>query len=319
METVELAVVVPTFRRTERLRRLVDALERQTLDPQRWELVVVDDCTPGLDLDALRDAIGSERIRVRCLQTPANSGPAVARNVGWRSVGAPYLAFTDDDCVPAPGWLAAGLSALVHDPAAGVVQGRTLRLLGKGQQYSYTHRTVIREVRGPSPWFEGCNLFFRRAALEDGGGFDEAIGWFGEETALGYRVLERGWRRGWSPDALVHHDLEERPLRWHVRNRYLEGNVVGVAASHPELRSAMWRPWSPGRDTGVFAMAVVGLVGGAAWRPAALLALPYARQLVRVLRDGRGRPVPVANAVLMNAASFAGKALASARHRVVVL
>src|SRR5205814_91015 len=38
-------------------------------------------------------------------------GPAAARNRGWRAAAGEIVAFTDDDCVPAPGWLRAGLEA----------------------------------------------------------------------------------------------------------------------------------------------------------------------------------------------------------------
>lgn len=314
-----LAVVVPTYRRHERLGRLVAALEAQTLDPRCWELVVVDDCSPGVSAEDLRTATASARITVRCVRTARNGGPAAARNLGWRSTAAPMLAFTDDDCVPDPGWLAAGLAALRHDPAIGVLQGRTLRLLGPDETYEYTPCTVIREVRAPSPWFEGCNLFLRRDALAAGDGFDEAIGWFGEETALAYRVLEAGWRRGWAPDALVLHDIEERPFRWHLRNLRLEGNLVALAARHPELRAAMWRPWSPTRDSGVFALAVGGLLAGSRWPPAAILAVPYLRKLARIVRTSGGNPVPAAYDVVFRGASLAGKVEASIRHRKVVL
>ena len=47
----DIAVIVPTHRRPDRLRRLLDTLAMQTLDPSRWELLVIDDCSddPAVD------------------------------------------------------------------------------------------------------------------------------------------------------------------------------------------------------------------------------------------------------------------------------
>src|SRR2546430_1909900 len=97
----DIAVVIPTYRRPDRPRRLLGALSHQTIDSSRWELIVVDDCSgdPVVDevLEALPEFVPS---RVRALRTPRNSGPAGARNLGWCAASAPVVAFVDDDVVP---------------------------------------------------------------------------------------------------------------------------------------------------------------------------------------------------------------------------
>src|SRR5207245_7591311 len=45
-------------------------------------------------------------------------GPAAARNAGWRAANGEVIAFTDDDCIPEPGWLLAGIAALQDDIVA---------------------------------------------------------------------------------------------------------------------------------------------------------------------------------------------------------
>ena len=312
----EVAVVVPTFERPDRLRRLVAALEQQTAPRDEWELVVVDDGSGDETPAVLAELRRSTSVDLRVERLPHNQGPAMARNVGWRSTSAPLLAFTDDDCVPEPGWLAAGVTALRSGARTGIVQGRTLHAdIPAGARHTW--RTVVRDVPAPSPWFEGCNLFARRDALEAAGGFDEEIGWFGEETALGWEVLERGWRRGWAPAAVVRHDIFDRPLKWHLRNRYLEGNLVRIAATHPLLRDAFWRRWAITREGALFAGAVVGAGAGLRWRPAALLVVPYA---ISVQRDVRRVPPSFsAFRVVCSATSLAGKLVAAARWRILVL
>src|SRR5687768_8796137 len=90
---LRVSVVVPTCGRPELLARCLAALEKQTLPQQAYEVLVVDD-------GALR------------------SGPAAARNRGWRRARAPVVAFTDDDTEPRPDWLEQGLRALQDADAA---------------------------------------------------------------------------------------------------------------------------------------------------------------------------------------------------------
>ena len=311
---VDVAVVVPTYRRPDGLRRLLDGLSSQTLPFDRWEAVIVDDGS-GPDVAAAVDRLaGGVPFSVRVLHQGANRGQAAARNRGWRSTSAPVIAFVDDDCVPEPGWLAAGLAALSR-PGVGVVQGRTVRPAGS-ERYRYTPLTVVREVLEPSPWFEGCNLFLRREALDGAGGFDEGFGDFAEDTRLGWSVLGAGWERGWAGDAVVTHELGERPVSWHLRIHWREGDIVRLAARHPGIRSMLWRPWAVKRENALFAAAVLGLLAAVKARPAALLTFPYLLWLQPGRRVGAGGATLQVSA---HAASLAGKLVAGVQERTVVL
>src|SRR6266511_1286305 len=182
----EVTIVVPTYRRPHRLSRLVEALEAETLPPERFEVVIVDNASPDDTFARLTALAAASPLRLRNL-TESKRGPAPARNAGWRTSMAPVVAFVDDDCVPEPGWLAGGLAAVNRDDRIGVVQGCTRKPDGA----PLGDWTLWRQVTGPSPFFEACNIFYRRAALEQAGGFDEAIGNYGEDTALGWSVLGR--------------------------------------------------------------------------------------------------------------------------------
>src|SRR5205823_3162308 len=65
------------------------------------EVVVVDDASTDATAATARDA-GARVVRLE-----RAGGPAAARNAGVAATSAPLLAFTDADCEPAPGWLAA--------------------------------------------------------------------------------------------------------------------------------------------------------------------------------------------------------------------
>src|SRR5437660_469253 len=97
--SLEVSVVVPSHDRPEGLARLLAGLRRQTLAPERFEVIVVDD---GSSEPAVVD---SRELLVRVLRHEQSRGPAAARNSGWRAASADVVAFIDDDCVPSERWL----------------------------------------------------------------------------------------------------------------------------------------------------------------------------------------------------------------------
>jgi GT2 family glycosyltransferase len=275
----EISVVIPTYQRSARIAALLSVLASQTLAPERFEVVVVDNFSTDDTSAVVSALIPSLPFKVLPARTQSNHGPAAARNLGWRTATTPLLAYLDDDCTPAAGWLEAGLAALKAKPEAGVIQGRVGIPSGFSRAdvaYGPPNWEILHIIEQPTPYFEACNIFFRRPAFEVTGGFDEEIGWWGEDTAAGWSVLEAGWERGFAPDALVTHPVERRGCGYFVRNGLKERNLVRLAVEHPRYRAeAFWRPWAYRREDAALVAAVVGLAVGWRFRPALLAALPY--------------------------------------------
>jgi GT2 family glycosyltransferase len=290
---------------------LVAALEAQRHPPV--EVVIVDDGsvddTPAV-LARLAAATSLPLTTVRI----DGRGPAVARNVGWRRTEAPVVAFTDDDCEPDPGWLAAAADALADAPRVGVLQGATRPPLGTVEG----RWAATRRVEGPTPFFEACNLVLRREALDATGGFDEGFVMHGEDTGLGWSVVERGWERGFAGNAVVTHDVTHPGLGWHLRQAWMQGNLVPLAVRHPGLRETFWRPWAFRRHEAVFAAAVIG-VAAAGRTPAALvLAAPYA-WAQRTARPDRAWVRDRLEVLAFDTVTLAAMLRASARHRRLII
>jgi glycosyltransferase involved in cell wall biosynthesis len=274
----DIAVIIPTYERADRLPALLSDLAEQSLSPDRFEVVVVDDCSSRDVAGTLEGLAAQLPYPLRVLRTPRNQGPAAARNLGWRSTSAPLLAFLDDDCTPSAGWLEAGMQALVGHPRTGVIQGCTVAPEAPGQLdfRRLNDWYVWRMVEKSEPEFMACNIFYRREAFERTGGFDEDIGWWGEDTAAGWNVVQAGWERGFCDGAVATHTVERRGWRWFVRNGLLEHHLIGLGVAHPQYRSEkFWRSWAYRREDVAFVVAVIGLLMGIRRRPALLLALPY--------------------------------------------
>jgi glycosyltransferase involved in cell wall biosynthesis len=164
VEKADIAVVVPTFNRPDCVATLLRGLARQTLPAGEFEVIVVDDCSTDDTVARLRALRDELPFRLTVTSTRVNGGPGAARNVGLRATTAEFTAFLDDDCVPEPGWLAAGLDYLQQNPETGVAQGRT-----RAPDDIDVHRLqglyVWRVIDAATPYFDACNIFYRRDAL----------------------------------------------------------------------------------------------------------------------------------------------------------
>ena len=228
-----MSVVVASRGRAALLPRLVAAIEAQTVALDDVELVVVDDASPDDTATVLATLAREAKVALRVVALPTQQGRAAARNHGWWAARAPVVAFTDDDCVPDPEWLAAGLGAMGDAPR--LVVGRTEP---PEDQRALAARPFARvlEVHGVR-YYETCNIFFRRRDLMAVRGFDERYRtWGGEDTDLGLRVVSTGVDARYAPAALVHHDV--CPDTWAGALRALQRRV---------WTSDAWWPTTPRR------------------------------------------------------------------------
>jgi glycosyltransferase involved in cell wall biosynthesis len=230
-------VVVATHNRASRLRSLLDALSTQTVPSDSFEVIVVDDASTDGTPAILSDAqAGGEGPLIRSLRAEANRGPAAARNLGWRSTEAPLILFTDDDCVPTPGWISAMLDAAASAPGA-IVQGPVAPIPAEAHRRSPFTRTL--EIDRLGPWYQTANIAYPRALLERHAGFAPDLR-TGEDADMAWRAIEHGTDPVWAPRALVHHAVHELGFRGMLRLAWNWSDSVRAYRDHPGLRAAVF-------------------------------------------------------------------------------
>jgi glycosyltransferase involved in cell wall biosynthesis len=270
----EIAVVVPSHDRPLRLRWLLNALEAQTLERDRWEVIVVHDSTgPETERLLRHHPLASAGVLRYVSQTAGSSPPGRNRNVGWRLAIAPLIAFTDDDCRPPEDWLANALAAGQRHPGA-VVQGATRpdpEELQIAQKAPHAH---TQSIWPPSPRAQACNIIYPREVLERCGGFPEDM-MVGEDTALAEVALALGVRLVGAPEVVTCHAVVEMGLLSAIRNTGRWEGLPLLVQRHPSVRrdfplglfwkrTHAWAPW-----------AVAGIALMRRSRLAALLTIPY--------------------------------------------
>lgn len=207
----DVSVIVPTYRRPAMLERCVSAIAAQAYDPARYEIIVCDD---GPD-DATRACVqrlaashAQHGPNIRYVPVTGTQGPAGARNAGWRASLARRIAFTDDDTIPDPQWLANGMRAL--DEGADAVSGRIVVPLPKRPTDYEVDAAGLAHAE-----FATANAFATRAALERAGGFDaQFTSAWREDSDLQFALMRAGLSIARAEDAMVLHPV--RPARWGV-------------------------------------------------------------------------------------------------------
>lgn len=318
-------MVIPVRNRRELLRETLEALGRQTFVD--YEVIVVDDASSDGSAEVAQEEAACGRA-VRVLHGRGD-GAVAARLQGVAASDAELLAFTDSDCRPAPGWLAAGVAAL--EQGADVVQGLT------------------RPRRPPRPlersvWstrddglYPTCNVFYRRSAYDAAGGFDpgaHALGFrpgatlkglgFGEDTLLGWRVRRAG-RAVFVAEAVVEHHVFGVDVRDSLRRAWLLGALPALLRAVPELHEVLGDELRKARRRRLplYAAAVLA-AGGRRTRPLAMATLgcwvALRMRAVRQAEPSRARALAVVPAdAAIQAVEAVALVVGSVRARRLVL
>lgn len=212
-----LSVVIPTMGRPILFKSLDSLLASP--DAHLIEIIVV-----GIIPDehiALRVAeLAQSSSRIRHLPVRFEKGDASEkRNAGMRESQADIIAFVDDDVFVPPHWIRRVLTAF-SAPDVGMVSGPSLvptdislfaRLAGLALSSRAAGYVAHRYNRGGAAaprvkWSRiiGCNMIFRRTAIEDVGGFDPHF-YPGEEMVAAFKVAQAGAALVFDSEAYVYH------------------------------------------------------------------------------------------------------------------
>jgi len=228
---MKLAVVIPMYNSAATIADTLEATLAVERDGHDLEIVVVD--------DGSTDASRSVAARYPVTVIPqANTGPAGARNTGWRRSGGEIIFFTDADCRPGADWIVRMLPPFARDRVGAVAgsysianPGRALARLIQAE-IRHRHRVMGEYVKAGGSY----NLAVRRSVLEQVGGFDAAYPTAsGEDNDLSYRIQKAGYRIAFNPDSRVAHVHPERFWKY-LRAQFVHGYWRGLLyRRHPQF------------------------------------------------------------------------------------
>ena len=170
----DFSVVIPTYRRPDRLRSCLEGFSRLNYPRHRFEIIVVDDGSPERLEGIISRWCDHLDLKLIC---QANAGPAAARNHGAQHARFTCLAFIDDDCVPRPDWLESLRTAFDAAPDD-LIGGHTINALPQNPFSSASQELVdylcgyFDGRDGRTRLFTSNNMAVRANHFHATGGFD---------------------------------------------------------------------------------------------------------------------------------------------------
>lgn len=264
MASPAVSVVIPTHQRRETLRRTLESLREQSVEPSGYEVVVATDACSDGSAEMIDDFAAPYELR---RVEPAGRGRASACNAAIAAACGEVLVILDDDMRVVPEFIERHRS---HHPAGSrrCVLGAVPVELEPGspraahyvkEKFDLHLQRLAEDPEhlGRTRSFYTGNASLRAEVMREAGGFDESFGIYGnEDVELALRLRAVGVELGYDPRALAHQTYD-KDFGGLQRDTLAKGRTtVHLARRHPqvfgELRLAApddsSRPWLAARS-----------------------------------------------------------------------
>ncbi len=247
-----VSLVICTRNRAEQLAACLAAVANIRCD-HPWQLVIVDNGSTDGTVAVAESFLHSHFSNGRYVWEP-RPGLSYARNAGVASSDGEIVAFTDDDCYPAPEFLD-HICEIFADERIGFIGGRILLHDPRDYPLTINESTETLRFAGgsvvPIAVVQGANMAFRRTAIVGVGGFDPALGagtpFPAEDWDAVARVCISGWDGGYFPAPTVshHHGRTASDASSQLRTyHYASGAVYAKLLMNRVTRWPFARHWA---------------------------------------------------------------------------
>jgi GT2 family glycosyltransferase len=229
-----MTVAISTLDRPVKLERCLDALLEGKVLP--LEIIIIDQ---GRENSARMVAERRENCTDSAIKYfhQGRTGLSASRNAAIAQASTSIIAFTDDDCVPDHGWVAAMEQAFASQTGPDAVAGSVHALPSdttEGFAVSLRENKQAKDYSGKSiPWELGTggNLAVKKEWFNKIGFFDERLGAgspgkAAEDADVIYRLLVSGALIRYEPNAIIFHELQTRAKR--ISSRWSYGYGIGA-------------------------------------------------------------------------------------------
>ena len=297
---MRLTVCICTHNRPRYVRDCLAGLRQQTV--QAFETLIVDSASgPGTRAALAAICHGDPGLRLIRLEEP---GISIARDAGAAATVTPYIAYIDDDAIPASDWVEAILRALRSSPQnPALVGGRILPLWEAPLPawWPATLRGILSIIEhegsgeyrtdavphGLEPY--AANMVVHVESLRAAGGFGRDTGRIGkvllsdEEVRLAWRLQDAGQLVRYDSSITVYHQIHAARLNpsWLLSRLYWQGASTVQTRRHLGYDRAVWRELPRRLAVAVLCAPAALLPAGSTWCLAARWRWSYAAGFIR--------------------------------------
>jgi GT2 family glycosyltransferase len=216
---LQISVILTTYQRPQHLERSLASLALQRGVEGRFEVIVADDGSEDATHQVVRKYMRLVDFPLKFITHPHRGfRVALCRNDGVRASTAPYLLFSDSDCLFPPNHLQKHLFARRKNvvragnclrldrestdgiDAAAIATGAYRNWVAREERQRLFQKWLKEQYyqlvrHSAKPKLTGCNIGISRRDLEVVNGFDETfVGWGCEDDDLAFRLRKAGKR-----------------------------------------------------------------------------------------------------------------------------
>ncbi|MDP3026134.1 MAG: glycosyltransferase family 2 protein [Nanoarchaeota archaeon] len=243
---LEITIIIPTYNRKEILKKVLDALNNQSYDLKKIEVLVIDDCSkinPKIEIKKVKT-----EYKLRFLRLNKNVGQGRVRNQAIKLAKGKYLLFLGDDTIPEKNMMEEHIN--LHRKYKGIaVLGKVSfhnSLRNEFMNYIENiqfHYNTIKDKSDVKLHFYTSNISLEKSWFKDEEYSKEFKNYGFEDLELGYRLEKKGLRVVYNPKAIVYHFHSYTFEQFCQRMRNVGRSAVIFTKLHPELKKRYILPF----------------------------------------------------------------------------
>jgi len=223
---LKVSVVICTYNRDKFIGTVLICLAAQTLSKNEYEIVIVDNNSTDETAEISKNFIQNyPEVNARyVLET--NRGLSFARNRGIAEAQSPVITYLDDDAEPVPGYLNEIVSFFETHPDAMGAGGKVIPKYAEGKEPDWMNKYLYgfvgytdfgehtKQFDKAMKYPTGCNMTYKKALLEQSGGFNNQLTFRSDDKHIFYEVSKLTDKIFYLPKALVYHNIDDERLQF---------------------------------------------------------------------------------------------------------
>ncbi len=219
MQHPKISLIICTYNREKFLGKALQSLTKQTLPPEQFEILIVNNnATDGTEQISKDFIETNPKLNIRYF-VESNQGLSYARNRGIREAYGAIITYIDDDAEAENDFLAQILTFLEARPEVAGVGGKIIpKYEGTPPEWmnKYLYGFVTKVDFGDDIFMytgksypAGCNMTYRKKLLLEAGGFNENLKWRADDKYIFFAVQRIDHKIYHLPQAVVQHNIDD--------------------------------------------------------------------------------------------------------------
>ena len=219
-----ISIIICTYNRQKFIGECLECLSRQSLDPGKWEVIIIDNQSTDDTAAIVKTFIQNHPALPFRYVFEEKKGLSYARNRGITEAASGLICFIDDDAEAVPGFAETIVDFMQMHPEASGAGGRVLPKYSEVPQPKWMNKYLAgfiglvdhgeppRIFTGRMKYPIGCNMTYRKEWLTRAGGFNNELTFRGDDKHIYNVVSKLNPAVYYLPKALVYHNIDAARL-----------------------------------------------------------------------------------------------------------